>query len=288
MRFVIGLALSCLSALAQQQPLSLTVHSLKEGSTYWIEGGGGNSTVVIGQNGVIIVDAKTTPEGGKQLVAEISKLTPKRITHVILTHSDGDHVNGLAGFPDGLTIIAHQNNKNEQEAALKSGGRGAPPANRLPTQVVSKDKETMKIDGVNVTLLHWAPAHTSGDLVVLFPDQRLVATGDIIATQLPDALIHLEKNGSSEGWIKTVKGIVALNADQFVPGHGNLQTKADIESRLTAVQEKRNKIAAMVKEGKSLDEIRQAVGDAPPPAPGGRGPNFPSFTQVVYQELTKK
>jgi hypothetical protein len=63
-----------------------------------------------------------------------------------------------------------------------------------------------------------------------------------------------------------VKGIVALNADQFVPGHGNLQTK----------------------EGKSLDEIRQAVGDAPPPAPGGRGPNFPSFTQVVYQELTKK
>jgi len=85
-----------------------------------------------------------------------------------------------------------------------------------------------------------------------------------------------------------VKGIVALNADQFVPGHGNLQTKADIESRLTAVQEKRNKIAAMVKEGKSLDEIRQAVGDASPPAPGGRGPNFPSFTQVVYQELTKK
>jgi len=125
----------------------------------------GNSTVFIGQNGVIIVDAKTTPEGGKQLVAEISKLTPKRITHVILTHSDSDHVNGLAGFPDGLTIIAHQNNKNEQEAALKSGGRGAPPANRLPTQVVSKDKETMKIDGVNVTLLHWAPAHTSGDLV---------------------------------------------------------------------------------------------------------------------------
>jgi glyoxylase-like metal-dependent hydrolase (beta-lactamase superfamily II) len=289
MRFVIGLALCCCSAWAQQPPAqSLTVHPLKEGAVYWVEGGGGNSTVVIGQNGVIVVDAKTTPDGGRQLVGEIAKLTPKPITHVILTHSDGDHVNGLAGFPDGLTIIAHQGNKSEQDAALKSGGRGAPPANRLPTQVVTKDKETMKIDGVNVTLLHWAPAHTSGDLVVFFPEQKLVATGDIIATQLPDALIHLEKNGSSEGWIKTVKGIVGLNADQFVPGHGNLQTKADIQARLTAVQEKRNKISAMAKEGKSLDEIRQAVGDAPPAAGGGRGPVFASFTQVVYQESTKK
>src|SRR5712691_3887122 len=82
-RFVIGLALCCWSALAQQPPApSLTVHPLKEGAVYWIEGGGGNSTVVIGQNGVIVVDAKTTPDGGRQLVGEIAKLTPKPITHV--------------------------------------------------------------------------------------------------------------------------------------------------------------------------------------------------------------
>lgn len=250
---------------------------------YWVEGAGGNSTVVIGQNGVIVVDAKTTPAAGKQLVAEIAKLTPKPITHVILTHSDGDHVNGLAGFPDGLTIIAHQNDKMEQEMALKAGGRGAPPANRLPTMAVTKDKQTMKIDGVNVTLLHWAPAHTSGDLVVLFPDLRIVATGDIVATQLPDALIHMEKHGSSMGWVETMKGIIALNADQFIPGHGDLQTKADLQKRLAYTQNERNQIASMVKEGKSLDEIRKAVGDQS--AAGGR---FPSFTQVVYEELTKK
>ena len=89
--------------------------------------------------------------------------------------------------------------------------------------------------------------------------------------------------------ITTTKGIAALNADQFVPGHGNVQTKQDIQTRLTNVEEKRAKIKELVAQGKSLDEIRTAVGDpAPAPARGGRGPGFASFTEVVYRELTNK
>src|SRR5439155_13388017 len=114
-----------------------------------------NSTVIVGNTGVIVVDAKTTEAAGKALVAEVARITPKPITTVIESHSDGDHVNGIAGFPPGLKIIAHENNKKEQEAALAAGGRGAPPADRLPTQVVTKDKETMTIDGVKLELYHW-------------------------------------------------------------------------------------------------------------------------------------
>ena len=106
---------------------------------------------------------------------------------------------------------------------------------------------------------------------------------------MPDPLIHLEKHGSSEGWIATTKGIVALSADQFVPGHGNVQTKAEVQKRLTDAEAKREKIKSLVAEGKSLDDIRSAVGDAPPTAGrGGRGPAFPTFTEVVYRELTNK
>jgi glyoxylase-like metal-dependent hydrolase (beta-lactamase superfamily II) len=264
-----------------------TVHQLKP-NVYWVEGGGGNSGVIVGDKGVIVVDAKTTAAGGKELLDSIAKITPKPVTTVILTHSDGDHVNGLASFPAGVAIIAHENNKKEQQAALAAGGRGAPPADRLPTQAISKNKQNLKIDGVNVELLHWAPAHTSGDLVVYLPAEKVVFTGDIIAAQLPDPLIHLEKHGSSEGWITTVKGIVALNADQFVPGHGNLATKADIQKRLDGASSKRAKIKDLVAQGKSLDDIKAAVGDAPPAqGRGGRGPSFPTFTEVVYQELAK-
>jgi glyoxylase-like metal-dependent hydrolase (beta-lactamase superfamily II) len=187
-------------------------------------------------------------------------------------------------------VISHENNKKEQQTALTAGGRGAPPADHLPTRVVTKNKESMKLAGVKFDLLHWAPAHTSGDLVVYLPSQKIVFTGDIIAMQLPDPLIHLEKNGSSEGWVTTTKGIVALNADQFVPGHGDVQIKVAIQQRLTDAQTKIAKIKDLVAQGKTLAQVKAAVD--PPPAPargGGRGgPGFASFSEVVYKELTKK
>src|SRR4029079_8557753 len=106
---------------------------------------------------------------------------------------------------------------------------------------VSMQKEPMTIGGVKLELYHWAPAHTSGDLIVYLPDQRIVATGDITVGNRADdnPNIHPEKNGSSEGWLTTVKGILSLNAEQYVPGHSNpqtgaLQTKADIQRKLDA------------------------------------------------------
>src|SRR5579871_1071586 len=178
-----GLGMFTAAALAQAPPAApFQAHQLKP-NVYWIEGGGGNSGVIIGDKGVIVIDAKTTPAGGKELLDNIAKITPKPVTTVILTHSDGDHVNGLASFPAGVKVIAHEGNKKEQEAALAAGGRGAPPADHLPTQVISKNKDSLKIEGVSFELYHWAPAHTSGDLVVYLPGDQIVFTGDIIAAQ---------------------------------------------------------------------------------------------------------
>jgi glyoxylase-like metal-dependent hydrolase (beta-lactamase superfamily II) len=275
------------TARAQQQSQALSVQQLAP-NVYWASGGGGNSGIVIGTTGVIVIDAKTTPAAGRALLDEIARLTPKPVTHVILTHSDGDHVNGLASFPAGVTVIAHEGAKRELDAALAAGGRGAPPSDHMPTQVITRNAEHLTLDGVNVELRHWAPAHTSGDLVVYLPAQRLVFTGDII-TNRPDPLIHLQKNGSSAGWITTTQGILGLDADKFVPGHGDPQTRAEVQSELESATQKRERVATLVKAGKSLDEIRSAVGDPAPAASGGRGGGgFASFTEVVYQETSGK
>jgi cyclase len=284
---VASLTFISLAAAQGPAPTPFTVHQIKP-NVYWVEGGGGNSGVIVGDKGVIVVDAKTTPAGGKELLENVAKITPKPVTTVILTHSDADHVNGLASFPTGITIIAQENNKKEQDAALAAGGRGAPPAEHLPTKIISKNKESITIDGVKLQLLHWAPAHTSGDLVVYVPSESIVFTGDLIATIIPDPLIHLEKNGTSEGWIQSVKGMVALNAQTYVPGHGPDQTKADLEKRLTSAEEKRAKIKKMVAEGKSLDEIKQTLGESNPPSAGPGAPRFPTFTETTYKELTAK
>src|SRR6266496_3750843 len=135
---------------AQQPPATLTMKMLKPDVWAGLGGSGGNSTIIVGQTGVIVVDAKQTEAGAKDLLAEIAKITPKPVTTVFLTHSDGDHVNGLVAYPANVKVISHANSKKELEAMLAAGGRGALPPERLPTQVVTKNKETMTIDGVKL------------------------------------------------------------------------------------------------------------------------------------------
>lgn len=288
---VAGLALFAISAMGQQQQPQtpqqqdvqpLTVGRLR-GNVYWAEGGArypvGNSGIIIGNTSVIVIDAKSTPQSGKDLVDAIAKITPKPIKTLILTHSNGDHVNGIVSFPPGLTIIAQENCKKELDAVNAAGGRGGIPADRLPTHLV-KDKEALTIDGVKLVLLHWAPAHTSGDLVIYLPDQKIVFTGDITAQTHPDPSVHGELQASAAGWIESAKGISALDADIVVPGHYGLQTKAGVEDQLHAFEERYAKVKALVKEGKSWEEVKAAVGDTEP--------RQPSAIAIAYQELSKK
>ena len=276
---VAGLACVATLALAQAPSQSLTVRKIKD-NIYLAEGGGGGSGIIIGQNGVIVVDAKTTPAAGKAVVEEVHKLTNKPITTVIFTHSDADHVNGIVSFPKGLTIIAHENDKKEIEQAQAAGANGAPPKDDLPNKIVTQMRESETIDGVRMTLIHIAPAHTSGDLAVYLPDDKIVFSGDLIGNG--DPLIHRQKNGNSEGWIQFVSALVQLDADTFVLAHADPMTKVQVAANLKNAQDKRAKIAALVKDGKSLDQIKQVFGESSVPA--GR---FPSFTETTYEELSK-
>lgn len=283
--FAIIAGLTGFGVLAQAQAPNppLTVKKVKN-NIYFVEGGGGNSGVIIGQNGVIVIDTKTTAAAGKGIVDAVAKLTNKPITTVILTHSDADHVNGLVSFPKGVTIIADQNDRKEMEAALAAGARGAPPSEYLPNKIVSHAQETDTIDGVKLALIHVAPAHTSGDLAVYLPDEKLVFSGDLIGGN--DPLIHRQKNGNSEGWIQFVTALTQLDANTYVLGHADPETKAQVEAHLKHAEDKRAKIAAMVKDGKSLDEVKASFGETA--KPGANAPRFPSFTETTYQELTQK
>jgi len=279
--------LATAAAAQQQAPPPLKVAQIKD-NIYWTQGGaGGNTGIIIGDKGIIVVDTKTTVDSSKAVQAEIAKLSPKPVTTAIVTHSDGDHVNGLAGFPDGLTIIAQENCKKEMVAS--AGGRGAAPQDRLPTKTIDK-KENMTIEGVKVQLIHVAPAHTSGDLIVYFPAQKVVFGGDLLVTNRPDTLIHAEKNGSAAGWIENAKAMVALNADTYVTGHGDLMTKDDVSKKLALIQDKWTKVKAMVAQGKSLDDVKTSFGESTAPAQPGANGNLPAatLTEIMFKEASNK
>jgi len=274
-------------AAAQQQTPPLKVTKIKD-NVYWAQGGvGSNDGIIVGTTGVIVVDTKTTPDSEKEVIAEIAKITPKTVNTAIITHSDGDHANGLAAFPSGLTIIAQENCKKELEAS--AGSRNPAPQDRLPTKTYNKT-DKLTIDGVHIRLYHWANAHTSGDTVVYLPDQKVVFGGDLLVTNRPDTNIHLEKNGSAAGWIENAKGMLGLDADTYLTGHGNMMTKADVQKKLDLIQDKYNKIKAMVAQGKSLDEIKTSFGEptaAPQPSPNGAAPAA-TLTEIIYKEASKK
>ena len=275
-----GLLAIC--AIAQGPPPEpFSVQHIK-GGVYWTRGGaGGNTGFIVGQDGVIVFDSKMTPDSTKEMLAAIAKISPYPVTDVILSHSDADHVNGLSGFPKGIKIIAQENCKREMEAS--KGTPRAAPQDYLPTQTFDKELD-LTLDGVRVQLRHWVPAHTSGDTVMILPDERIVFGGDMVdLTQF--GYVHPLKGGSTEGWITSMKGILAIDADTFVSGHGDLQTKETLKARFAAVEARRQKIKEMVAAGKSLDEIKKTAGPEEPPY----GPfKSPGFTEVVYQELTKR
>ncbi|HVA93893.1 MAG TPA: MBL fold metallo-hydrolase [Candidatus Dormibacteraeota bacterium] len=291
-KVVLGLAtvavLFPFSALtgAQQELQPIKVTRVRD-NVYWARGGAGsNDGIIVGTTGVIVVDTKTTTESEKEVIADIAKITPKAVNTAIVTHSDRDHVNGLAAFPDGLTIIAQQNCKKEMGDSVNTANPA--PQDRLPTKTFDKI-DNLTIDGVHIRLYHWAPGHTSGDTVVYLPDEKIVFGGDLLVTNHPEPSIHLPKHGSAAGWIENAKGMLALNADTYLTGHGDRMTKADVRKKLDQIEGKYNKIKAMVAQGKSLDQIKASFGEpaVEPPNPNGAPPQ-PTMTEVIYREVSHK
>ncbi|HSW51463.1 MAG TPA: MBL fold metallo-hydrolase [Bryobacteraceae bacterium] len=251
---------------------------------YQIKGGSGaNTAFLVGKTSVTVIDSKMTEDSTKAVLAEIRKVTPNPVGMIILTHSDGDHVNGLNGFPKGLKILAHANCRREMEEAFKDPKMAALIA-YLPNETITADR-SIDADGIRVELRYFGPAHTSGDIVVFLPEQKIAIAGDLLFLGR-DPLIHRQKGGSSLGLVRTLNGMLALDADTFLSGHNDPITKAEIKTLVSSIEEKQAKVKALAGQGRSLDEIKQAMGVAS--APGGQAPRFPSLVEIIYQEVTAK
>jgi cyclase len=253
---------------------------------YLVKGGSGAHTAFyITQKQVIAVDAKMTTDAGRQMVAEIAKFTPNPLSILIITHSDLDHVNGLAGFPPGLTILASEGTKKEMEEAFQDEKLAALRA-YLPTQTYTgqMDLRALMPDGkmALISLYHFGPAHTSGDTVILFHNEKTAFVGDL-AFSGRDPLIHRQKGGTSIGYIATLKKIIDLPADTYLSGHADPLTKEDLSKLLASMEEKLAKVKDLIGQGKSLDEVKAAMG-----VQTAAGSRWPSLVEVMYLDLTEK
>ena len=293
---MIGLVLAAMAAtasvpiVAQQPeaahrppPRALKLRQLTP-NVYW-SSEGGNVGVVIGRDGVIVFDATGSPARAAELQTRIAEVTPKPIKAVILSHSDGDHVDGIGGFPAGVPVFATPATQREMRDLANAGQRGIS-ADHLPNRIVAA-RQTLTLAGEPVQLLHWAPAHTAGDLIAWFPRLRVAFAADIFCMDQPRPYIKPELNGSSAGWVTTARAILALNPKWIVVGHGEPQTPANLRNFVAQSAAERIEIARLAREGKSLPDIEAEVHE-PQPSTVPTPPNahLAHFAKVVYGEVT--
>jgi cyclase len=246
-------------------------------SLYEVTGGSGaNTGFFIGKNQVVVIDAKMSKESAVQMIEEIKKFTPKPVKCVILTHSDGDHVNGLSGFPKGIDIISHRNSYQHMDKAFEDQEL----REHLPN-ITFSDELNLYIGKEKIKLLYFYPAHTDGDIIVFFPEQKVAFIGDLIFLDR-DPLIHKHKNGNSFGLVKTLKGILELEADTFIHGHGDIAHRKDIKVFVDSLEKKQIRIKNLIKEGKSLEEVKKEFGIEESQS------RRPSIVEIIYQELKNK
>lgn len=282
LRWIFAVLASGAIAFSQQLPAPLSIVPIRDG-IYWIRGGSGaNTGLVVGRSEVTLIDAKMTAESARAVLEEIRKITPLPVRRVILTHSDGDHVNGLAGLPRDITVIAHPNARRDMEEAVKDPKLAAL-AGWLPGELVA-DRRTLEGGGVQIELIHFGPAHTDGDLVVFLPAQRVAFVGDLLFIGR-EPLIHRHKNGRASGAIATLRKLLELDADTYVSGHADPVGKEEIRKAIASLEGTQQKVRGLIADGKTLEEIKAAFGVKQPPA-GQR--SRPGLVEVIYLEMTEK
>src|SRR3954470_12654405 len=210
----------------------------------------GNTTALVTNEGVILVDDKFEIDFAN-IVAEVKKLTPLPIKYVINTHHHGDHSGSNAKLQAmNVQVVA-------SEQARENMVDGKMPG--LPTMVFEHHAH-IYLGGKNVELYHFGRAHTNGDVVVLFPAQRILAAGDMFTfgDDVPE-LIDYSGGGSAKEWTSTLDSVLQLDFNNVVPGHGNVTSKAEMRKFRDSTLRFKNRVHELVVEKKSRADIEKVM-----------------------------
>ncbi len=223
-----------------------------------------NSTVIVGDKGVILVDSGGSDEVGRHIAKAVRKITDKPITHVVNTHHHGDHYLGNVAF-EGATFISSEMCR---KMVLETGhewlgimerdiGRKLPGTRSLAADVTYPAGTRTEPFIQGVRLVFWVPqgSHTVGDLLVHLPDDKVLLAGDVLVSRVVPTL----QDGFIKNWIRTLDEILALDVAYFVPGHGDLMTLRDVTAMRGAMLRFYSGVKEGFRKGQSEDEIRKSL-----------------------------
>ena len=258
----------------QKPPGPLRIENVK-GDLYMISGEGGNVAVEVTSDGVILVD-DMFDRNHADILAQVKSVTGKPLKYVLNTHQHDDHAGGDLKMLPIAEVIAHRNaraNLADIKQPYYEDTPGTPIG--LP-RVTFSDELSVHLGGKEVRAKYFGRGHTSGDAVIYFPDLKVIHTGDLFLgrragrggpppaqTRPPGVNIYVDyaQGGSFLEWTKTLDGALGLDFDTVIPGHGPVSTKEDVVKFRADLETMRNRIAGLVKQGRSKDDIVKMLED---------------------------
>jgi len=258
MRFrftLIGLA-AATGALAQEpdwDAIEFTTTGLGNG-IHMLQGFGGNVALSVGDDGAFVIDDDMAPLSAK-LVAAIATVTDRPVDFVINTHWHYDHVGGNPTLASaGATIISHDNAR----VRMAADGPNQVPLAGLPV-ITYSEATTLHFNGHEIYAFHPSPAHTDGDTIIHFRDIDVIHAGDVFWNGIYP-FIDTDSGGSVAGVITTLRKVAGMAGPdtQIIPGHGPLGNRTDVTRAADMIEDTLDRVAALVAEGRSLDDIKAA------------------------------
>lgn len=229
---------------------------------YVLFGFGGNIAVSFGEQGVLIVDTMF-PELAPKVRAAIRELGGGEIDFAINTHWHYDHAEGNLAFgPEGVWLVSQAESRRRltMDNVIDPFVRPAFPQPAYPTAarpiMTFDDRMQMHFNGERIDLLHFAPAHTAGDAAVFFRGHNAVHMGDIF-TPGGYPFIDADNGGDIDGMITFCRAVLGeLDEDAIViPGHGQIASYADLARYVEMLESVRDRIAALIASGASLEQV---------------------------------
>ena len=284
-------AVACAApAMAQRDFSKVVIKTTQLASNFYaLDGDGGTIGVLTGPDGVLMVDSQFAPLS-ERIIAAIKQISDGRIRYLIDTHLHGDHTGGNENMANAGAVIFARNNLRARLAKQGMQSNGMPnvptPAAALP--VVTYDALTViNANGEAVQLIPVPAAHTDGDTMVFFPKANVLMTGDFYRS-LGYPNIDRSNGGSIGGMLAGFDAILKLTAadTKIVPGHGAIVDKSAVAAHKDIMIAVRDKVAAMVKDGKTVEEAIAAKPTAEFDAkvPGAADTSARFITQM-YQEM---
>jgi cyclase len=284
--------LAGVSVPAQQQDFSqVQIKTTKiSGNFYTLEGSGGTIGVLTGPDGVLMVDAQFAPLSDK-IIAAIKQVSDGRIRLLINTHVHPDHVGGNENIAKtGATIMARDNLRARMmKPNPAANGQPGTPAPAMALPIVTFDAPvTVHMNGEDVQLVPVPKAHTDGDTMVYFPNANVIMTGDFYRS-LGYPNIDRANGGTMNGMLAGFDAIIKLGKPdtKIVPGHGAIVDKAAIAAHKAMMEAVRDKVAALVRQNKSQDEVVAAkvTNEFDAKVTGATPQTADRFVTQLYQEL---